>query len=113
MPTASIIPHCGVADDLDDQHALGRPGFRSTPVSNNTTVQVQSSNDRTMFQASANYYLDNGMYIEDTYRKYGGNFSVEHKLLDNLRMKASANITSNKRHNNGGLAYWRNPIFPV
>ena len=28
-------------------------------------------------------------------------------------MKASANITSNKRHNNGGLAYWRNPIFPV
>ena len=87
--------------------------FRPTPVSNNTTVQVQSSNDRTMFQASANYYLDNGMYIEDTYRKYGGNFSVEHKLLDNLRMKASANITSNKRHNNGGLAYWRNPIFPV
>lgn len=84
--------------------------FRPTPVSNNTTVQVQSSNDRTMFQASANYYLDNGMYIEDTYRKYGGNFSVEHKLLDNLRMKASANITSNKRHNNGGLAYWRNPI---
>ena len=78
--------------------------FRPTPVSNNTTVQVQSSNDRTMFQASANYYLDNGMYIEDTYRKYGGNFSVEHKLLDNLRMKASANITSNKRHNNGGLA---------
>ena len=87
--------------------------FRPTPVSNNTTVQVQSSNDRTMFQASANYYLDNGMYIEDTYRKYGGNFSVEHKLLDNLRMKASTNITSNKRHNNGGLAYWRNPIFPV
>ena len=87
--------------------------FRPTPVSNNTTVQVQSSNDRTMFQASANYYLDNGMYIEDTYRKYGGNFSVEHKLLDNLRMKASANITSNKRHNNGGLSYWRNPIFPV
>lgn len=86
--------------------------FRPTPVSNNTTVQVQSSNDRTMFQASANYYLDNGMYIEDTYRKYGGNFSVEHKLLDNLRMKASANITSNKRHNNGGLAYWRNPDLP-
>lgn len=87
--------------------------FRSTPVSNNTTVQVQSSNDRTMFIASANYYLDNGMYIEDTYRKYGGNFAVEHKVFDNFRMKASANITSNKRHDNGGLAYWRNPIFPA
>ena len=59
--------------------------FRPTPVSNNTTVQVQSSNDRTMFQASANYYLDNGMYIEDTYRKYGGNFSVEHKASQQRR----------------------------
>ncbi|MEG0807024.1 MAG: TonB-dependent receptor [Alistipes sp.] len=87
--------------------------FRDTPVSNNSTVQVQSSNDRTMFLASANYYLDNGMYIKDTYRKYGGNFAVEHKIYKNLRMKASANITSSKRHNNNGLSYWRNPIFPV
>ncbi|MBP5571214.1 MAG: TonB-dependent receptor [Bacteroidales bacterium] len=87
--------------------------FNKAPISDNTTVQVQSSNDRTMFTASANYYRDNGMYIEDTYTKYGANFAVDHKVYDNFRMKASANITTNKRHNNGYLSYNRNPIFPV
>lgn len=87
--------------------------FNKAPVSNNTTVQVQSSNENTMFTASANYYQDNGMYIEDTYTKYGANFAVDHKVYENFRMKASANITSNKRHDNGYLSYNRNPIFPV
>jgi TonB-linked SusC/RagA family outer membrane protein len=87
--------------------------FRDVPVSDNTTVQVQSSNDRTTYIASANYYSNNGMYIKDTYKKYGGNFSVEHKITDNLSMKASANITQNKRHYNSGLSYSRNPIYPV
>lgn len=87
--------------------------FRKTPIVNNTTVQVQSSNDRTSIVASANYYLDNGMYIKDNYQKYGGNFAFEHKIFDNLKLKASANVTSNKRVNNSGLSYNRNPIFPV
>jgi len=87
--------------------------FRACPVSDNTTVQIQSGNDRTQFTASANYYLDNGMYIEDSYYKYGGNFAVEHKVFDNLKLKASSNITGSKRHNNGYLSYNRNPIFPV
>lgn len=87
--------------------------FRDVPVSDNTTVSVQSGNDRTQFIASLNYYQDNGMYIKDTYRKYGGNFSVEHKLFDSFRMKASANITQNRRHDNGYLSYSRNPVFPV
>ena len=87
--------------------------FRNVPVSNNTTVQIKSSTDRTSFSASVNYFLDNGVYIKDSYDKYGGNFSVEHKIFDNLTMKTSANISHNRRNNNGGLAYWRNPIFPV
>ena len=87
--------------------------FNKAPISDNTTVQVQSSNDKTMFTASANYYRDNGMYIEDTYTKYGANFAVDHQVYANLRMKASANITTNKRHDNGYLSYNRNPIFPV
>lgn len=87
--------------------------FRACPVSDNTTIQIQSSNDRTMFTASANYFLDNGMYIKDSYNKFGGNFAVEHKIIDNLTLKASANITHSKRHDNGYLSYNRNPIFPV
>lgn len=87
--------------------------FRKAPVSNNTTVQIKSGNDRTSFTASANWYLDNGMYIKDTYDKYGGKFSVEHKAYDNLLVKASANVSHSRRNNNGYLSYSRNPIFPV
>ncbi len=87
--------------------------LRDLPVSNNTTVQVKSGNERTNFQLSANYYSEEGVYIKDDYEKFGGNFSVEHKIYDNITLKASANITHNNRNSNGGLAYWRNPIFPV
>lgn len=87
--------------------------FRSAPVSNNTTIQVASSTDRTSFIASANYFSDNGVYIKDSFNKYGANFSVEHKIFDNFTAKLSSNVTKNKRHNNGWLSYGRNPIFPV
>ena len=87
--------------------------FRSSPVSNNTTVQVSSGTDRTNFIASANYYSDNGVYIQDDYKKYGFNFSIEHKLFDNFNERLSSNIVRNQRQNNGGLSYGRNPIFPV
>ena len=87
--------------------------FNKAPISDNTTVKIESTNDRTMFTASANYYRDNGMYIEDTYTKYGANFAVDHKIYDNFRIKASANVTQNVRHNNGSLSYNRNPIFPI
>lgn len=53
------------------------------------------------------------MYIKDTYRKFGGNFSVTHKVFDNLSVKAYANIMHSKRNYNSDLSYSRNPIFPV
>lgn len=87
--------------------------LRDAPVSNNTTVQLQSSNETTVFMASANYFSENGIYIKDNYTKFGGNFSVEHKVFDNFKMKASANIVKSRRNNNNGLSYSRNPIFPV
>lgn len=43
--------------------------FRDAPLSNNTTATISSSNDRTMFNLSANYYTDEGMYIKDDYKK--------------------------------------------
>lgn len=87
--------------------------LRDTPVSNNTTFQVQSSNETTVFMASANYFSDNGIYIKDNYTKFGGNFSVEHKVFEKLLVKASANIMQSRRNSNGGLSFNRNPIFPV
>lgn len=45
--------------------------FRDAPVSNNTTVSVSSANEKTSFNLSANYYTDQGMYIDDDYSKGG------------------------------------------
>jgi TonB-linked SusC/RagA family outer membrane protein len=87
--------------------------FRDTPVSNNTTVTVSSSNEKTMFNLSANYYTDRGMYIKDNYKKGGYNLSVDHNIFDNFKVRFSNILTAGSRNHNGGLSYWRNPIYPV
>lgn len=87
--------------------------FRDTPVSNNTTATISSSNDRTVFNLSANFYTDNGMYIKDDYTKGGYNLSVDHNIYDNFRVRFSNILSRGVRNANGGLSYWRNPIYPV
>lgn len=87
--------------------------FRDTPVSNNTTATISSSNDRTVFNLSANFYTDNGMYIKDDYTKDGYNLSVDHNIYDNFKVRFSNILSRGVRNANGGLSYWRNPIYPV
>lgn len=87
--------------------------FRDAPISNNTTATISSSNDRTMFNLSANYYTDQGMYVKDDYRKGGYNLSVDHNVFDNFKVRFSNILTVGRRNTNNGLAYWRNPIYPV
>lgn len=87
--------------------------FRDTPVSNNTTATISSFNDRTVFNLSANFYTDNGMYIKDDYTKGGYNLSVDHNIYDNFKVRFSNILSRGVRNANGGLSYWRNPIYPV
>lgn len=87
--------------------------FRDLPISNNTTVSISSSNERTNFNLSANYFTDRGVYIEDNYDKLNYNLNIGHKVFDNFKVTFTNILTRGKRNNNGGLAYWRNPIFPV
>lgn len=87
--------------------------FRDTSVSNNTTATISSSNDRTVFNLSANFYTDNGMYIKDDYTKGGYNLSVDHNIYDNFKVRFSNILSRGVRNANGGLSYWRNPIYPV
>lgn len=87
--------------------------FRDTPVSNNTTATISCSNDRTVFNLSANFYTDNGMYIKDDYTKGGYNLSVDHNIYDNFKVRFSNILSRGVRNANGGLSYWRNPIYPV
>ena len=87
--------------------------LRDQPVSNNTTVQVRSSNEKTNFMASANYYRDNGVFVDDYYQKFGGRFSVDQRLFKNFVLTTGANIMYSKRNYNPGRSFNRNPIFPV
>ncbi len=86
--------------------------FRS-PVSDNTTISVSSANEKTSFNLSANYYTDQGVYIDDDYSKGGYNLNISHKIYDNFTVRASNILYLGNRNDNGGLSYWRNPIYPV
>jgi len=87
--------------------------FNENPLSNNTLISVTSGTDKTSFNLTANYYTEKGVNKEDTYAKGGYNLRVKHDVYDNLTIRFSNIVSKGKRNNNGGLAYWRNPIFPV
>lgn len=76
-------------------------------------LRFPCSNDRTVFNLSANFYTDNGMYIKDDYTKGGYNLSVDHNVYDNFKVRFSNILSRGVRNANGGLSYWRNPIYPV
>lgn len=45
--------------------------------------------------------------------KGGYNLNVSHKIYKNFTIRASNILYLGNRNNNGGMAYWRNPIYPV
>jgi len=87
--------------------------FNENPLSNNTLISVASGTDKTSFNLTANYYTEKGVNKEDSYAKGGYNLRVKHDVYDNLSIRFSNIVSKGERNNNGGLAYWRNPIFPV
>jgi len=87
--------------------------FRKAPVSNNTSIAINSANEATSFNLSVNYLKENGVYIEDEYRKGIVNLGVNHKVNKWFTINTSNIFSRNERQNNGGLAYWRNPLWPV
>ena len=87
--------------------------FRNSPVLNNSTLSVNSANKTTSFNLSLNYFDDNGVYIRDNFEKGIIKLSVDHKIFDNLTIRTSNLFSKSFRNNNGGLAYYRNPLWPV
>ncbi len=84
-----------------------------TPVSNNTNIALRNQTDKTQFSLSATYYSEEGVYIEDDFEKLNANLNVVHKLNDKFTVGTNVILSTADRNSNGGLAYWRNPIFPV
>lgn len=87
--------------------------LRNTPLLNNTTVSVSSANEKTRFNLSGNYFTQEGAYIEDIYNKGIVNLNLSHNLSDKIFISGMANFSKDFRNNNSGLAYYRNPLWPV
>lgn len=87
--------------------------FRDSPISNSTTAMINSATQKTSFNLSINYFDDKGMYIEDDFKKGIIKLGVDHKVFDNFTIRTSNLFSKSFRNNNGGLAYYRNPLLPV
>jgi TonB-dependent starch-binding outer membrane protein SusC len=87
--------------------------FRDLPVSNNTSVSINSATDKTSFNVSGNYFDQKGIYINDNYNKKIVSLNIKHKVSEKFDANAMVNISKDSRNNNGDLAYWRNPLWPI
>ncbi len=91
----------------------GEVVFREFPVSNNTVVSINSANSTSSFNLSVNNFDEQGVYIQDDYNKQIVNLGVTHKVKPFLTISTSNVLTRGYRNYNGGLAYYRNPMWPV
>ncbi|MFA6335986.1 MAG: TonB-dependent receptor [Bacteroidales bacterium] len=87
--------------------------FRSVPVSENTTLGINSASAKTSFNLMVNYFDQQGSYVEDDYTKGTVNLGVSHKVYDFLTISSKNIITKGNRDYNGGLTYYRSPLWPV
>ncbi|MBL1408273.1 SusC/RagA family TonB-linked outer membrane protein [Sphingobacterium faecale] len=87
--------------------------FRETPLTNTSTVSLASANERTSVKFSANNFIQQGTYIKDDYNKQIANLSLKHQFTKALNISSFNNLSRDRRQANGGLAYWRNPLWPV
>ncbi|WP_321996879.1 TonB-dependent receptor [Draconibacterium orientale] len=87
--------------------------FRDAPVSNNTSVSINSANEKTSFNLSVNYFDEQGVYIEDDYKKGIVKLAVDHKIADFFTIRTSNLVSKDFRNYNNGLSYYRNPLWPV
>ncbi|MFO7368961.1 MAG: TonB-dependent receptor [Bacteroidales bacterium] len=87
--------------------------FRELPASNNTTVGISSANEKTSFNLGFNYFDEQGIYIENDYRKGIITLAIDHKVFDKMLIKTSNHFSKGFRNTNNDLAYYRNPLWPV
>lgn len=84
-----------------------------TPVLNNTTVSLNSANDKSSYNLSVNYLDDQGVFKKDSYEKVNANMGIKYKVFKNFILSTSNILSISKRHINNTLEYGRNPLWPV
>lgn len=87
--------------------------FRDMPLLNNSSISISNANEKTSFNLSGNLFTEQGVFIKDNYLKGIVNISMSHKLTNNFKISSSINVTKDKRNNNTGLSYNRNPLYPI
>ena len=84
-----------------------------TPVTNSTTVAVNSASSRSSLNANLNYFNDQGIYKKDAYSRFNANLGYNYKLFKNVTLSTYAVFSLTDRQVMNGLEYGRNPLWPV
>lgn len=87
--------------------------FRDMPVSTNTSLSISSATKKTSYTLGLNYFDQKGVYIRDDYKKGIVNLGIEQQVYDNFSIRTSNIFSKGFRNSNGGLAYYRSPLWPV
>jgi len=82
------------------------------PISQNYTLSADGGDEKTRYSISGNYYDEQGLNIDNGYKKYTGRVNVEHKLKPNVTLGANIIITSTYNYGEQ-LSADRSIIFPV
>jgi len=85
--------------------------YRSVPVTNDISLSISGSSAKTQYNLGISYLYEQGKSIRDDYKKGNVNFSLQHKLTDDITLKFSEILSRDYRYNNS--LWLRNPIFPV
>ena len=82
------------------------------PISQNYTLSADGGDEKTRYSISGNYYNEQGLNIDNGYKKYTGRVNVERKLKPNVTLGANITITSTYNYGEQ-LSANRSIIFPV
>lgn len=84
-----------------------------TPLTNSTTVSVNSANSRSSLNLNVNYFGDRGIYKKDDYDRLNLNIGYTYKILPSLLFSSYNVFSLTSRNVCNGLEYGRNPLWPV
>lgn len=84
-----------------------------TPVVNSTTVAVNSAGQKSSLNLTFNFYDDEGIYKQDSYRKLNLNMGYRYRIWKNFTFSSYTVLSYNHRNVMNGLEYGRNPLWPV
>jgi len=84
-----------------------------TPVTNSTTISVNSAGTKSSLNLNANYFADRGLYKKDDYDRLNLNLGFTYKILPKLTFSSYNVFSFTDRNVCNGLEYGRNPLWPV